>query len=129
MFTQPLLLCDPLLFLLLYLNHIIQYEILSCHFCTQYFFSLPILWFICIYVHYKIFINCHFYQTLGPLCISFIKYFISSSFYANHTVIWLTTTSGFNFNYFCKLKKISYCHNQELTLLCPFSHIRNNIAS
>ncbi len=33
-----LLLCDPLLFLLLYLNHIMLYKTLSYHFHTQFVF-------------------------------------------------------------------------------------------
>ncbi len=53
MSTQPLLLYDPLLFLLIYLNHIRIHKTLSYHSYSLYIFYLLILKSIYIYVHYQ----------------------------------------------------------------------------
>ncbi len=70
MSTQPLLLYDPLLFLLLYLKRIMLYKTLSYHFHTQFFFYF-ILWFMYICVHYYVFIYYYYYNSLGILYILF----------------------------------------------------------
>ncbi len=69
--TQPLLLYDPLLFLLIYLNHIRLHKTLSYHSYYLYFFTLLILNFIYIYVHYYVFVYYYYYPALGALKISF----------------------------------------------------------
>ncbi len=51
MSTQPLLLYDPLLFLLIYLNHIRLHKTLSYHSYSLYLFTLLILKFIDIFMH------------------------------------------------------------------------------
>ncbi len=75
MSTQPLLMYDPLLFLLIYLNHIRLYKTLSYRSHTLCFFTLLILTFIYIYVHFYVFIYYYYYHALGALYISFIKHF------------------------------------------------------
>ncbi len=67
MSTQPLLLYDPLRFLLIYLNHIrLLYRSYSLCFVT-----LLILTFIYIYVHFYVFIYYYYYHALGAMNISF----------------------------------------------------------
>ncbi len=68
--TQPALLYDPLLFLLIYLNHIRPHKTLSYRSYSLYFFTLLILKFIYIYVHYYVFIYYYYYPALGALNIS-----------------------------------------------------------
>ncbi len=69
--TQRLLLCDTLLFLLIYLNHIRLHKTLSYRSYSLYFFTLLILKFIYIYVHYYVFLYYYCYPALGALNISF----------------------------------------------------------
>ncbi len=71
MSTQPLLLYDPLLFLLIYFNHIRLHKTLSHRSYSPYFFTLLILTFIYVYVHYYVFIYYYYYPALGALNISF----------------------------------------------------------
>ncbi len=68
MSTQTLLLYDPLLFLLLYLNHIRFHKTLSYLSHALCFFTLLILWFIYIYVHFYVFIY-YYYDALCALYI------------------------------------------------------------
>ncbi len=70
MSTQPLLLYDPLLFLLIYLNHIRLHKTPSYRSYSLYFFTLLILKIIYIYVHYYVFI-IFYYSALVALNISF----------------------------------------------------------
>ncbi len=67
MSTQPLLLYDPLLFLLIYVNHIRLHNTLSYSLYSLYFFTLLILKFIYSYVHYYMFIYDYYYPALGAL--------------------------------------------------------------
>ncbi len=71
MSTQPILLYDRLLFLLIYLNHIRLHKALSYRSYSLSFFTLLILKFIYIYVHYYVFIYYYYYSPLGALNISF----------------------------------------------------------
>ncbi len=68
---QSLLLYDPLLFILIYLNHIRLYNSLSHRSHTLYLFTLLILVFIHIYIHFYVFIYYYYYHDLGALYISF----------------------------------------------------------
>ncbi len=76
---------EPLLFLLSYLNHIWLYKTLSYLSHTLCFFTLLILWFGYIYVHFYVSIYYYYYHALGALYISFIKHFTIIILYANHT--------------------------------------------
>ncbi len=69
--TQPPLLYDPLLFLLIYLNHFRLYKTLSYHSYSLWIFTLLILKCIYIYLHYYVFIYYYYYPALGALKISF----------------------------------------------------------
>ncbi len=71
MSTQALLLYDPLLFLLIYSNHIRLHKTLSYRSVSLCFFTLLILKFIYIYVHFYVFIYYYYYHALGALNISF----------------------------------------------------------
>ncbi len=82
MFTQILPLYDLLLFLSLY---IMLYKIPPYNFHTQCSFTLLMLWFIYIYVHYYVSIYYYYYHPLGALKYILLVIIISSSFYANHT--------------------------------------------
>ncbi len=61
MASKPLLLYDPLLFTLLYLNHIRLYKTLNA------VFTLLMLWFIYVYAHFYMFIYYYYYHALGVL--------------------------------------------------------------
>ncbi len=62
---------DPLIFLIIYLNHIRLCKTLSYCSNTLYFFTLLISRFVYIYVHFYVFIYYYYYHALGALYISF----------------------------------------------------------
>ncbi len=62
---------DPLLFLLMYLNHIRLHKTLSYRSYTLCFYTLLILRFIYIDVHFYVFIYYYYYHALGALFIFF----------------------------------------------------------
>ncbi len=71
----PLLLYDPVLFLLIYLMHIRLHKPLSYHSYSLYFFTLLILKFIYIYVHYDVFIYYYYYPVWVLSLYPFIKHY------------------------------------------------------
>ncbi len=115
MSIHPLLLYEPLPFLLVYINHIMLYKTLSYHFHTLCISTLLTLWFIyCtaimvyINVHFYVFIYYYYYHPLGVLYIFiYLKSSIPLSFYANHT-----TQSYNNVHAWCM--GLAYLH----TILC-----------
>ncbi len=105
--TQPLLLYDPLLFLLIYLNHIRLHKTLSyCSYSQNKIYFTDIKTYIYV-IYYYVFIYYYYYPALGALNISFCL-----ALYHRHSII----TIQFSHIYWCILY-IVHCHNKLGTVL------------